>query len=178
MDYVTKKRIEALKEERKALKKMRTANLLGAKTKFTETQIESRLETIRKQLDDLTPARLKIKAIDYVTERSLKAEAHVKYIHTRPKGCKDITVDEYKKYVEQNLQMRQIAIEMGVSEYVLYKSRKAWAEQGLIQEKIARSKEKMSLEQYLECAAKGMTSKEIAKLYNITIATFYTKCKR
>lgn len=66
-----KKRIETLKKERSALKSMRLAAVLGEKVKFTEEQIEGRLETIRKQLDALTPAHLKIKAFDYVTESDL-----------------------------------------------------------------------------------------------------------
>lgn len=75
MDYVTKKHIEALKKERSALKSMRLASILGEQVKFTEEQIEGRLETIRQQLDEITPEPLKIKTFDYTTTLSVKAVA-------------------------------------------------------------------------------------------------------
>lgn len=178
MDYVTKKRIEALKKERSALKSMRLAAILGEQVKFTEEQIEGRLETIRKQLDALTPRRLKTETIENVTTLSVKAEARVKYTSIYRKTYHDLSLSTYKKCVQREMSLQQIAKRMGVGPSTLLRARRKWIEEGLLQERIKAKVLTLTLECYKECAECGMTVKEIAEFCGITTSSVYNKRRR
>lgn len=178
MDYVTKKRIEALKKERSALKSMRTALLIGETVKFSEEQIAGRLQTIREQLDNLTPRRLKTETIDNVTTLSVKAEARVKYTSIYRKTYHDLSLSTYKKCVQRKMTLEQIAKRMCVGSGTLLRARRKWVKEGLLQEEIKARTLTLTLECYKECVARGMTVKEIAEFCGVTTSSVYNKRRR